>query len=346
MPGYSVAVVGATGAVGRAMVKILEERSFPVRELRLGATARSRGQVLTFHGEPVKVQETGEALFHGIDLALFAGGDASSEQYAWRIASNGTVVVDNSSTFRLDPRVPLVIPEINPYALRDHQGVIANPNCSTIIMLLALVPLHRAAGVRRAVVATYQSVSGAGIAAMEALQEQLRALLPHPELLTSGASPEEIEAVAGTQHPIAFNLLFQWPIAEEGYTTEEWKMIRETQKITGEAIPIAPTTVRVPSMVGHGIALTVELNRPLTPEEAREVLRRAEGVEVWDEPSSGRYPMPIYAAGRDPVYVGRIRPDPTVPAGLHLWAVGDNLRKGAALNAVQIAETMISMGLL
>ncbi|MDR5695217.1 MAG: aspartate-semialdehyde dehydrogenase [Armatimonadota bacterium] len=346
MARYAVAVIGATGAVGKTIVKVLEERSFPVRELRLGATARSSGQVLTFHGEPVKVQETKEELFRGIDLALFAGGDTSSEQYAWRIARNGTVVVDNSSTFRLDPRVPLVIPEINAHTLRDHQGVVANPNCSTIIMLLALVPLHRAAGVRRAVVATYQSVSGAGIAAMDALQEQLRALLPHPELLMNGASPEEIEAFAGTQSPIAFNLLFQWPIAEEGFTTEEWKMIRETQKIVGEAIPIAPTTVRVPSMVGHGIALTVELNRSLSPEEAKEILRQAEGVEVLDEPSTGRFPMPIYAAGRDPVYVGRIRRDPTVPAGLHLWVVGDNLRKGAALNAVQIAETMISMGLL
>ncbi|MBI4279435.1 MAG: aspartate-semialdehyde dehydrogenase [Armatimonadetes bacterium] len=338
---HTVAVVGATGVVGRTVVRILEERRFPVKRLRLSATARSAGKTVPFCGDLVKVEETTADVLRGADFAFFAAGKEASTRFAWEAAASGTVVIDKSSAFRMDPRVPLVIPEINGHALAQHQGVISTPNCSTIVMLMALWPLHRAARVRRAVVATYQSVSGAGDAAVDALRRETDALAGRADLLEGGATTEAVEVVSGTAKPIAFNVLFQWKFEEDGATDEEQKMIAETEKIAGEPIAIAPTTVRVPVVVGHGMSISAEFEHDLSPEEAREVLARFPGVEVWDDPKKDHYPTPLLTAGRDPVYVGRIRRDPTVACGLHLWAVGDNLRKGAALNAVQIAEALI-----
>lgn len=344
MRSYSVAVVGATGAVGQEILSLLEERRFPVDRLKLLASTRSAGKRYRFQGEEVAVEEARPEAFRGVEVAFFSAGGSVSRELAPAAVERGAVVIDNTSAFRLEPEVPLVVPEVNPEDIRSHCGIIANPNCSTIIMLVAIAPLHRAAGIRRVVVSTYQAVSGAGAQAMEALKEQVQAYVEQREV-----NPRLLPyAVAARHFPIAFNLIPQIDVfAEEGYTKEEWKMVRETQKILhAPELRVTATTVRVPVFRCHSESINLELERPLSPEEAREILRRAPGVQVWDDPAAMEYPMPLAVTGKDDVYVGRIRRDLTVEAGLNLWVVGDQIRKGAALNALQIAEWMQGAGLL
>ncbi len=340
-----VAVVGATGIVGREMVKVLAQRRFPFSRLRLFATARSAGRKMAAGDVEIEIEETSAAALREQDVVLFAGGDDASRAFAWTVAESGGVVIDNSSTWRMDPRVPLVVPEVNGHALRAHQGVIANPNCCAVTLVMALHPLHRAVGVRRAVVATYQSVSGGGAENVSTLLRQTQALAADPEALSTG-DLERIETLAGTRMPLAFNVLPQWKWGQDGYTEEELKMVAETHRILEADFPVVATTMRVPVLVGHTLAVHLEMARPVGPEDARRILAGAPGVEVVDAPEEGRFPTPVLAAGRDPVYVGRIRPDPFSPTGLLLVAVGDNLRKGAALNAVQIAEALVREHLL
>jgi len=340
--GLQVAVVGATGVVGGAMVRILEERRFPVAGLRLFATARSAGTRVTFGGATVVVEETGDAVCDA-DLALFAGGDDASRRYAWGVAERGGVAIDNSSTWRLDPRVPLVVPEVNGEALRDHQGVIANPNCCAVALVMALKPLHAAVGIRRCHVATYQSVSGAGIDNMRLLIAQSRSLLESTDALERG-DLDRVLAATGVEVPVAFNVRPQWRWEADGDTEEEAKIVAETRKMLSADLKVSVTTVRVPVLVGHTLAVHLELERPLDPVVARAVLAAAPGIEVVDDPANGQFPTPLLAAGRDPVFVGRIRPDRSDPHGLLLIVCSDNLRKGAALNAVQIAEHLLAAG--
>jgi aspartate-semialdehyde dehydrogenase len=331
---YVVAVVGATGAVGNEMVAVLQERNFPVAELRLFASERSRGLKLSFRGEEVPVESLQEDSFKGIDIALFSAGAERSRQWAPVAVRSGCVVVDNSSCFRMEPHVPLVVPEVNPQDIPKHQGIIANPNCSTIQMVMVLKPLHEVARVKRVVVTTFQSVSGTGKKAMDELLRQTTDLLNFREITTQ-VYP----------HQIAFNVLPHIDkFMEGGYTKEELKMVHETKKIMGdETIRVTATTVRVPVFRGHAESINVELQRPMSANEARAVLAAAPGVVVYDAPEKNIYPLPIYAAGKDETFVGRIREDHTVEAGLNLWVVSDNLRKGAALNAVQIAERLLQM---
>lgn len=335
MAGLKVAVVG-TGAVGQAMLQVLAERSFPVAGIKVLATSRSAGKKVHFAGEEVTVEETTPESFRGVDLALFAGGEASKE-FARAAVAQGAVVIDNSSTFRLEPDVPLVVPEVNPEAVKKHQGIIANPNCSTIQMVVALKPLHDAARIKRVVVSTYQAVSGAGAEAIDELRIQTKAVLDDQE-----AEPKVFP------WPIAFNLFPHIDVfLDNGYCKEEMKMILETQKIMeAPDMRVTATTVRVPVFVGHSEAINIETEKKLTAEEARRILSQAPGVVVEDDPAQKLYPLPIRAAGRDEVFVGRIREDHSLPCGLNLWVVADNLRKGAATNAVQIAELLLKYGLL
>ena len=332
---YSVAVVGATGAVGEAMLAILAERQFPVGTLRLLASERSAGEKLTVGGRQIVVQDLATFDPAGVDIALFSAGGSVSKQYAPAFAAAGAVVIDNSSAYRYDDDVPLVVAEVNPEKVHDRpRGIIANPNCSTMQMLVALAPIHRAAGIERINVATYQSVSGAGRSAMEELGRQTAAML--------NFQPHE---PARFPVQIAFNLI---PHIDEfmdnGYTKEEMKIVWETRKILGDdTIRVNPTAVRVPVFFGHSEAVHLETRRRLTADEARELLDAAPGVEVVDDREPGGYPTPVtHAAGTDAVYVGRIREDLSHPNGLDLWIVSDNIRKGAALNAVQIAELVVT----
>jgi len=346
MPGYHVAVIGATGAVGQAMLRVLEERGFPAAGIRVAATARSAGRNVMFRGQPYIVEETTPKTFEGVQIALFAGGDGAGDLFGRAAAAAGAVVIDNSSAFRMAEDVPLVIPEVNRHALRRHRGIIANPNCTAITMLMALKPLHDAVPIRRVVACTYQSVSGAGRENMDALLDQSRRLLAEPDLLRGRPLPGDVERVAGTSLPIAFNVLPQWKWMPGGSTEEEQKIIQETKKIMETDLPVSVTTVRVPVLVSHLVALHVEFAGPMSADHARAVLAGAPGVEVADDPERGIYPTPLYATGRDACVAGRIRPDPTVPHGLSLVAAADNLRKGAALNAVQIAEALVEDGLI
>ena len=332
---YSVAVVGATGAVGEAMLAILAERQFPVGTLHLLASERSAGEKLTVGGRQIVVQDLATFDPAGVDIALFSAGGSVSKQYAPAFAAAGAVVIDNSSAYRYDDDVPLVVAEVNPEKVHDRpRGIIANPNCSTMQMLVALAPIHRAAGIERINVATYQSVSGAGRSAMEELGRQTAAML--------NFQPHE---PARFPVQIAFNLI---PHIDEfmdnGFTKEEMKMVWETRKILGdESIRVNPTAVRVPVFFGHSEAVHLETTRKLTADDARALLEAAPGVEVVDDREPGGYPTPVtHAAGTDAVYVGRIREDPSHPHGLDLWIVSDNIRKGAALNAVQIAELVVT----
>jgi aspartate-semialdehyde dehydrogenase len=326
---YRVAVVGATGMVGQAMREILEERSFPVSELRLLASERSRGKRFTFRGEELEVGVLDEDSFQGIDFALFSAGAAISTRFAPIAVEAGALVVDNSSAFRMDEGVPLVVPEVNPQDAFEHSGIIANPNCSTIQMVVVLKPLHDRSPIRRVVVSTYQSVSGTGKNAVEELEVQTR----------EAQGGRELEAQV-YPHPIAFNCLPHIDVfLPGGYTKEEMKMVGETQKIMGlPDLPVSATAVRVPIFVGHSESVNVEFTEAIDPDEARSILRKAPGVEVVDDPENAVYPLALDAAGKDPCYVGRIRADTSCPRALNLWIVSDNLRKGAALNAVQIAE--------
>ncbi|MBN1283514.1 MAG: aspartate-semialdehyde dehydrogenase [Proteobacteria bacterium] len=331
---YTVAVVGATGAVGAEMIKVLEERSFPAKRVIPLASERSIGREVTCRGESVPVEVLGVDSFKGVDIALFSAGGDVSREFAPVAAASGAVVVDNTSAFRMDPDCPLVVPEVNPGDLAhwERKRIIANPNCSTIQMLVAVAPLHREARATRIVVSTYQAVSGAGIEAMEELSKQAVALF----------SGGEIRAKV-FPHRIAFNCIPQiGKFLEDGSTEEERKMVEETAKIMGDPdLKVAATTVRVPVFCGHSESINVEFADGITPERAREILSEAPGVELVDEPARCRYPLAMEASGKDPVYVGRVRRDPSVENGLAMWVVADNLRKGAALNAVQIAELMI-----
>ncbi len=330
-PGVTVAVVGATGAVGETMLAILEERNFPVGELVALASARSAGTTIRFRGQDIVVRDLASFDPQGVDIALFSAGGATSKEYAPRFAAAGAIVVDNSSAFRYDEDVPLVVVEVNPDAMKTvPRGIIANPNCSTMQLVVALAPIHRAVGIERINVATYQSVSGGGRSAMEELGRQTAAILAFQD-----PEPKKFPV------QIAFNLIphiddFQ----DNGFTKEEMKLVWETRKILGDdAIMVNPTAVRVPVFYGHSEAVHIETRRKITAVEARALLEQAPGVEVVDERKPGGYPTPVtHASGRDPVFVGRIREDISHPRGLDLWVVSDNIRKGAALNAVQIAE--------
>jgi len=339
----NVAIVGATGAVGQEFLRVLEERDFPCATLSLFASARSEGKTMRFRGESLPVHALSESGLAGHDLAFFSAGASVSREYAPAAARAGVLVIDNSSAFRMDPSVPLVVPEVNPGDIAKHSGIIANPNCSTIIMVVVLKPIHDAATVRRVVVSTYQAVSGAGARAMSALFEESRAYLAG-ETVNPGALPF---ASAPRHYQIAFNLIPHIDVFQEmGYTKEEWKMVRETEKIMGPGIAVTATTVRVPVERCHSESLNIETERKLSREQALEVLSRAPGVKVVDDPEHMVYPMPLAAAGCDEVQVGRVREDNSIERGLNLWIVGDQLRKGAALNAVQIAEEALRQGLI
>lgn len=326
----NVAIVGATGAVGQEFLKILAERKFPVEELRLLATKRSAGKTIVWQGRELEVQETTHDSFKGIDIALFAGGSSSTE-FARSAVASGAVVIDNSSAFRLDPEVPLVVPEVNPEDVKKHKGIIANPNCSTIMMVVALKPIYDLAGIKRVVVSTYQAVSGAGRDGIEELEAQVQAYTKG-EPLKSAAFP----------YQIAFNLIPRIDVFQEGdYTKEEWKMVKETRKIFhAPDLAVTATTVRVPVFRSHSESINVETERAASVAEVREALSKAPGIIVDDEPAKDRYPMPWFSADTDEVYVGRLRRDFSVENGFNLWVVGDQIRKGAATNAVQIAELL------
>jgi len=327
-----VAVAGATGVVGREMLRVLEERRFPVSSLKLLASERSKGQLLPFRGEQVPVEVLGEDSFKGVDIALFSAGGGTSKKYAPFAAKDGCIVIDNSSAWRMDPTVPLVVPEVNADAIPAHRGIIANPNCSTIQMVVALKPLHEAAGLTRVIVSTYQAVSGAGKDAILELREQTAALLSGKEY-----APNVFP------HQIAFNCIPQIPqsdaFTDNGYTSEEMKMVNETKKILGlPDLPVTATTVRVPVFTGHSESVNIETARKLSAAEARDILSTAPGVVVQDDPKNQVYPLASTAAGSGDTFVGRIREDLSHPHGLAMWIVSDNLLKGAAYNAVQIAE--------
>jgi len=329
-----VAVAGATGMVGRQMLYVLEERGFPVKSLKPLASERSKGKVVTFKGEQIPVEVLAEDSFKGVDVALFSAGGGTSKQFAPFAAKDGCVVVDNSSAWRMDPEVPLIVPEVNPKDIQWHKGIIANPNCSTIQMVVVLKPIHDAAKIMRVVVSTYQAVSGAGKAAVDELYAQTRAMM---------AGEEPVCEVF--PYPIAFNCIPQIPqskaFLDNGYSTEEMKMVNETKKIMGDdSIRVTATAVRVPVHTGHSESVNVETETKLTAAKAREILSKAPGVIVEDDPAEQVYPLAIRAAGKGDTFVGRIREDISHPSALDMWIVSDNLLKGAAYNAVQIAELL------
>jgi aspartate-semialdehyde dehydrogenase len=331
---FSVAVVGATGAVGNEMIRILEERNFPVGQLKLLASARSLGKSLEYRGKSIPVEVLDENSFTGVQIGLFSAGGSISEKFAPIAARAGCVVIDNTSVFRMVPDIPLVVPEVNAEAIGQYKktGIIANPNCSTIQMVVALKPIHDAVRIKRIVVSTYQAVSGTGKKAIDELDAQARAML-------AGQEP----VVKVYPHQIAFNCLPQIDVfLDNGYTKEEMKMINETKKIMNDpSIAVTATTVRVPVFYAHSESINIETEKKITPAQVRDLLSRAPGVKVVDDPSQRLYPLPIHAAGKDDTYVGRIREDESIANGINMWVVSDNLRKGAALNAVQIAEILV-----
>ncbi len=332
MKSYKVAIVGATGLVGQEFIKVLEQRKFPVSSIYLYASDRSAGKKLFVGHQEIEVKETSAESFQHMDIALFSAGAEISRYFSPIAAKSGALVVDNSAAFRMEPKVPLVIPEVNVEDIKWHKGIIANPNCSTIQMVVALYPLHRVNPIKRIVVSTYQSVSGTGLVAMEELTTQAKLVLEGQNVI-----PHVYP------HQIAFNLLPEIDVfLDSGYSKEEQKMVEETRKIMhAESIAVSATCVRVPVFIGHSEAINVEFTNPISPEEARRILAEAPGVRVLDDPNVSLYPQPWLAAGSDDVYVGRIRTDISHPNSLVLWVVSDNLRKGAALNAVQIAEEAV-----
>lgn len=343
MKKVNVAILGATGAVGQEFINLINERQFPFASLKLLASSRSAGKRIEVQGKTYTVEEATPDSFRDVHLALFAGGTAS-KVFAPEAVKRGAVVIDNSSTFRLDPQVPLVVPEVNPETIQQHHGIIANPNCSTIIMVMALKPILDRVRIKRIVVSTYQAVSGAGKEAIDELTDQVKAIIEGrpvtANILPSASLPKHYQ--------IAFNLIPQIDVfLDNGYTKEEMKMVHETHKILQDpTIAITATTVRVPVYRSHAEAINLELADKLTAQEAKELLARFPGVVVQDDPNEMVYPMPLYTSGKNEVFVGRIREDNSVQYGLNMWVVGDQIRKGAALNALQIAEYMLSHNLL
>ncbi len=327
-----VAVCGATGAVGREMLKVLEQHNFPASKVVALASARSVGKKLPFNGGELEVHEMTPESFEGIDIALFSAGAGVSKKMREHVVKAGAVMIDNSSAFRMEEGVPLVVPEVNPDAAFEHNGVIANPNCSTIQMVVALKPLYDLSHIKRVVVSTYQAASGAGAKGMSELYNQTKDFLDNKEL-----------EVSAFQHQIAFNCIPHIDVfLDDDYTKEEWKMVAETKKILGDStVNVAPTCVRVPVLRCHAESLNVEFDSEVSVEEARQAFEKAPGVQMMDDPATNTYPMPGLLAGSDDTYVGRLRKDPTVEHGLAFWIVADQIRKGAALNAVQIAEMLV-----
>ncbi len=329
----NLALAGATGAVGNQMIECLEERDFPVNEIKMLASSRSAGRELTFRGQAVPVEEMTEDSFRGMDIALFSAGGGTSKHFAPHAAEAGCVVVDNSSAWRMDPEVPLVVPEVNPDAVAGYttKGIIANPNCSTIQMVVALYPIHKQYGIKRIVVSTYQAVSGTGKKAIDELFDQTRAIMNF----------QDAQAKV-YPHRIAFNCLPHIDTFDaSGYTKEEIKMVNETRKIMGDdSIQVTATTVRVPVFYGHSEAVNIETEKPISADAVRALLAESPGVAVMDDPTENIYPLPIDAAGQDLTYVGRIREDFSITNGINMWVVADNIRKGAATNTVQIAEIL------
>lgn len=332
---YHTAIVGATGLVGQEFIKVLEQREFPMASVHLLASDRSAGKKMFVNHRELEVKELTPHSFDPVDVALFSAGTEISKHFAPIAVRRGAIVIDNSAAFRMNPRIPLVVPEVNPEDLENHRGLIANPNCSTIQMVVALYPLHKVNPIRRIVVDTYQAVSGTGSAAVDELTTQSKLVLEG-----KSAVPHVYP------HQIAFNLLPEIDVfLDDGYTKEEWKLVNETRRIfRDDSVAISATCVRVPVYAGHSEAIHVEFANPMNPEEARSILANAPGVKVLDDPSVSLYPHPWTAAGTDEVFVGRIRRDASNPNGLAMWVVADNVRKGAALNAVQIAEHLIARG--
>lgn len=340
-----VVVVGATGAVGHVMLQILEQRQFPVDELVPVASPRSAGRRLSFKGEDLEVVALDAAVFHHADIVLFDVPDELSLEWAPVAASNGAVAIDNSAAFRMDPAVPLVVPEVNPAAVdKRPKGIIASPNCTTLAMIVAVSALHARAGLKRLILASYQAVSGAGRAGVDELWDQLERVVKEPDDFADGLARNVLANGLVFSHPVALNVLPQCgSLKEDGYTSEELKLRHETVKILDlDELAVTATCVRVPVVTGHGVAVHAEFERPLTPGEARSILRGADGVEVVDDPEKGLFPTPLEAAGRDGSYVGRIRQDQFDLHALEMFCVADNLRKGAALNTVQIAELLVA----
>ena len=337
MGGYRLAIVGATGMVGQEFIKVLEQRHFPIESIRLLASDRSAGKKLYFSHREIEVEETVPESFVDIDIALFSAGSETSRYFSPLAVRSGAVVIDNSSAFRMDSHVPLVVPEINPEDIKQHKGIIANPNCSTILMVMALYPLHRVNPIKRIIVTTFQSVSGTGSAAVDELTTQSRQILDGQDI-----------APHVYPHQIAFNVLPEIDVfLDNDYTKEEWKLVEETRKILhAKDIAISATCVRVPVFTGHSEAINIEFSRAMSPDEARHILTQAPGIKLLDDPAISLYPQPWSAAGTDEVFVGRIRRDTSHPNGLVIWVAADNLRKGAALNTVQIAEEIIKRGWL
>ncbi|MBZ4672173.1 MAG: aspartate semialdehyde dehydrogenase [Deferribacteraceae bacterium] len=329
---YNVAIAGATGAVGETFLQILEERNFPIKNLKLLASARSVGKKLKFKGNEYTVEELTHDSFKDVDIALFSAGGSRSLEFAPSAAKAGALVIDNSSAFRMDRDVPLVVPEVNPQDAFKHNGIIANPNCTTIIMVVALKPLHDYSKIKRVVVSSYQSASGAGAKAMEELMKQTR----------DWAAGKELK-VENFAHQLLFNVIPHIDkFTENGYTKEEMKMFNETRKIMGDdTIKVSATCVRVPVLSAHSEAVTVETEKEISVEKAKELFASAKGLQIIDNPDKNEYPMPLFVAGKDDCYVGRIRKDISAENSLSFWVVGDQLRKGAALNAIQIAELFI-----
>ncbi|MBU5361006.1 aspartate-semialdehyde dehydrogenase [Enterococcus raffinosus] len=343
----NVAIVGATGAVGTQMIKLLENSTLSIGTVKFLASKRSAGKQLSFKGETQTIEELVPDSFEGIDLALFSAGGGISAKFAPEAVKRGAVVVDNTSHYRMDPEVPLVVPEVNPEALRTHKGIIANPNCSTIQMMVALEPIRQTYGLKRVLVSTYQAVSGAGNQAMEELRQQTQDFLAEKpvdewkaDILPCGGDKKH--------YPLAFNALPQIDVfTDAGYTNEEWKMINETKKIMeDDSIKVSATCVRIPVMSGHSESVYIETEKTATVAEIQEVIAKAPGAVLEDDPSQQIYPQALNCVGKKETFVGRIRKDPDEEKGVHLWVVSDNLLKGAAWNSLQIAETMYEMGLL
>jgi aspartate-semialdehyde dehydrogenase len=330
--GLTVAVVGVTGAVGQTTLKLLEERKFPVKVLRAFASERSVGKTVTFKGETIRIEKVGPEAFKGVDVALFSAGSAQSKEYAPQAVKAGAVVVDKSSAFRMDPAVPLVVPEVNAHAIKGHRGIVACPNCTTIVTVMPLKPLHDAGRLRRVVAMSYQAVSGAGVNGVEELRSQ-----------TLAWARGEAIVPKYFLHQIAFNVIPHIDkFDDRGYTGEEMKLVFEVRKILETPdLAVSPTTVRVPVFTAHSVAVNAETEVAVGPDKARELFAAFPGITLWDDPAQNRYPMPVTVEGQDDCFVGRVRQDLTLPNALNFWVVGDQLRKGAALNGIQIAELLI-----